>query len=335
MLARLLGSLLLALLAVDIFATVLLPSARGVLSRVWVAVLWRGALLLPGRVGHRAKQVAAPLSIVLTIFSWVVVIWLAYALLYLPDVDNLGYSSDVRFEGNGLIAALYLSGTVATTLGLGDVAAQSDGLRLLVVLESACGLAVFTAALGYLPALYTVVSDLRAAAEAVSDLQITDAQRAVELLDEQPVMTLEAVRRDVISARQHLLRFPVLHWFHPPHGQSVLALVEGATLLWLAARLGFSAEAHPAVQRHAVALELALRRLVDDAHSHVGGEVDEEGRREARGQVDAVRRAVCALDPERAADDEPPEDALEDLARAHAVMSRYAHVHGYPYERAI
>lgn len=332
---RLLGCLLLGLLAVDIFQTVLLPSARGVLSKVWVAVLWRGALLVPGRVGHRAKQAAGPLSIVLTIASWVVVIWIAYALLYLPDVDNLGYSKDVRFEGNGLVAALYLSGTVGTTLGLGDVTAQSDGLRLLVVLESACGLAVFTAALGYLPALYTVVSSLRTAAEAVSDLQLTEPRDAVDMLDELPVMTLEAVRRDVIAARQHLLRFPVLHWFHPPPGQSVLALVEGATLLWLAARMGYSAQAHPAVQRHAVALELALRRLVNDAHSHVGGEVDEDGRREAREQVEAARQAVRDLDPERVADDEPSPQALDDLARSHAVMRRYAQVHSYPYDPAV
>jgi hypothetical protein len=142
------------------------------------------------------------------------------------------------------------------------------------------------------------------------------------------------VRRDVISARQHLLRFPVLHWFHPPTGQSVLALVEGATLLWLAARLGFSAQRHGAVQQQAQALELALRRLVDDAQQHVGGVADEGARTAARQLVEQAREAVRALDPERAARGEPPQEAVDDLARAHAVMRRYAQVHGYPCPQA-
>jgi hypothetical protein len=326
-LARLLGCLLLALVALDVFRTVLLPSARGLVDRSWVRLLWRTATVLPGKW---ARQAAGPLSIALTIATWVCLLWLAFALVYLPSVDSLGYSSDVQFQGSDLVAALYLSGTVLTTLGLGDVAAQTDGLRMVVVLQSGAGLALFTAAIGYLPAIYTVVSDLRTSAEAVSDLQVDSPRRAVELLDENPVLTLESVRRDVIASRQHLLRFPVLHWFHPPTGQSVLALVEGATLLWLAARLGFSAERHAAVQRHAQALEVALRRLVEDAQRQVGGAADAEGRARASELVEEVRAAVRGLDPERAADTEPPQDALDDLARAHAVMRRYARVHGYP-----
>lgn len=330
MLVRLLGCALLAFVAVDVFTTVLLPSARGALSRVLVLGLWRTAAVLPGAVGRVARQAAGPLSIVATIAGWVVLLWVGFALLYLPDVRELGYSSDVQFQGSDLVAALYLSGTVLTTLGLGDVAAQTDGLRLLVVLESACGLAVFTAALGYLPQIYSIVTELRVCVEAVADLQVTSADRAVDMLDENAVMTLEAVRRDVIAARQHLLRFPVLHWFHPPSGQSVMVLVEGATLLWLAARLGFDAERHPAVQQHAASLELALRRLVEDAQRHVGGEADGEGRELARQQVERVREAVRRLEPDRAAGEEPPQEALDDLARVHAVLVSYADAHGYP-----
>lgn len=327
MLARLLGCLLIGLVAFDVFRTVLLPSARGIADRSWVRLLWRIATLLPGQW---ARQAAGPLSIVLTIATWLALLWLAFGLVYLPAVDSLGYSSDVQFQGSDLIAALYLSGTVLTTLGFGDVAAQTDGLRMVVVLQSAAGLALFTAAIGYLPAIYTIISDLRSCAEAVADLQVTTPERAVELLGENPVLTLESVRRDVISARQHLLRFPVLHWFHPPSGQSVLALVEGATLLWVAARLGFSAQSHGAVQRHAQALELALRRLVEDAQRHVGGQADQDSRARARELVAQARAAVVRVEAEGAAVDEPPDEAIEDLARAHAVMRCYARAHGYP-----
>jgi hypothetical protein len=324
-LARSLGCLLIGLVALDVFRTVLLPSARGLFDRGWVTLLWRVARVLPGQW---ARQAAGPLSIVLTIATWVTLLWLAFALVYLPSVGSLGYSSDVTFQGSDLVAALYLSGTVLTTLGLGDVAAQTDGLRMVVVLQSGAGLALFTAAIGYLPAMYTVISDLRSSAEAVSDLQVTTPERAVELLGENPVVTLESVRRDVIIARQHLLRFPVLHWFHPPSGQSVLALVEGATLLWVAARLGFSAQAHGAVHRHALSLELALSRLIEDAQRHVGGAADDVGRQRAHELVQEARAAVRGVEA-HSADEEPSQDAIDDLARAHAVMRRYAEVHGY------
>lgn len=326
---RLAAVLLLGLVAVDTFRTVLQPSAQGPLARVWSRGLWRLATLVPGRLGQGARRTAGPLSVVAGIATWVLMLWLAFALLYLPGVDSLGYSSDVVFEGSDLVAALYLSGTVLTTLGLGDVAAQTDGLRLLVVLEAAGGLALFTAALGYLPALYTVISDLRASAESISDLQATTPERAVDLLQEDAVLTLESVRRDVISARQHLLRFPALHHFHPPAGQSVLGVVEGATMLWVVARFGFSGDAHPSVRRQAASLELALRRLVDDTAQHVGHEVGDDGRRAAGEQVARVRAAVHALDDWTADTSEPDAEALDDLARTNDVLRRYAAMHGY------
>jgi len=292
-------------------------------------LLWGLADVLPGRVGVRARETAGPFSIVTTIVTWLLLVWVGYALLYLPGVDTLGFSSDVAFEGNDAVVALYLSGTVMTTLGLGDVAAQTDGMRLLVVLQAAGGLAVFTAALGYLPAIYIVISDLRTSAEAVSDLRATTPDSAVGLLQEDAVLTLEAVRRDVTSARQHLLRFPVLHYFHPPVGQSVLGLVEGATMLWVVARFGFAEQAHPGVRRQGEALELALRRLVDDAARHVGEDLHDDARADAEDQVRQVRRAVHALPDWQADDADPDPGALADLARTNAVLRRYAAMHGY------
>lgn len=331
LLSQLAGVALIVLVALDSFQTVLLPSARGWLNEAWVRLLWSGARILPTGIGRRARSSVGPLSIVATVASWVALLWVGYALIYLPDVDSLGYSSDVRFEGSNWVAALYLSGTALTTLGLGDVAAQTDGLRLLVVLESAGGLGIFTAALGYLPAIYTVVSELRTSAEAVSDLRATTPERAAALLQDDPGAVIEAVRRDVISVRQHLLRFPVLHSFHPPAEQSVLGVVEGATMLWAVARFGTAGERHPGVQRAAEALELGLRRLVDDCERHAGRIDVEDGRAAAQEQVEQVRRAVGQHDSDRVGRQEPDERALDDLARTNAVLRGYAAKHGYDF----
>lgn len=331
MLYRLLGTVLLLFVATDVFCTVLLPSARGVLTGVWSQALWRAASVPPGRLGLRARQAAGPLSLISTIATWVLLLWVGFALLYLPVLSTLAYSSDVRFEGSDLATALYFSGTALTTLGLGDIAAQDDGVRLTVVLQAASGLALFTASLGYLPALYTVITELRTSAEAISDLRATTPERAARLLSEDAGMTLESVRRDVIAARQHLLRFPVLHYFRPPLGQSVLGVVEGATMLWVVARFGLSGEHHAGVARQAAALELALSRLVDDGARHVGDAGHGDGLGAAREQVEAVRAAVRDLDDWQHADGDLDDDALHDLARTNAVMTRYAAKHGYDF----
>lgn len=331
MLARLLGALLLLFVAADVFLTVLLPSARGVLTGVWSRTLWRAASALPGRVGHRARQAAGPLSLVSTIATWVLLIWVGYALLYLPVLSTLSYSSEVRFEGSEPVTALYFSGVVLTTLGLGDITGQDDVTRLTMIFEAASGLALFTASLGYLPALYTVITDLRTSAEAISDLRATTPQRAARLLSEDAGMTLESMRRDVTAARQHLLRFPVLHYFHPPVGQSVLGVVEGATMAWVVVTFGMSDEHHPGVRRQAASLELALCRLVDDMARHVGGSADGNGREDARRQVEQVRAAVRELRDWEPADAEPEDESLDDLARTNAVLQRYADMHGYEF----
>ncbi len=327
MLVRPLGIALIVLVAVDSFQTVLLPSARGLITPLWVRLLWSAAR----RLGVRAKRIVGPLAVLASIVTWVLLVWLGYALIYLPDVGSLGYSPDVRFEGSDLVTALYFSGTALTTVGFGDVSAQTDLLRAVVVLESAAGLGMFTAALGYLPAIYTVVSELRTSAEAVSDLRATTPERAAALLQDDPDRLLDSVRRDVISARQHLLRFPVLHSFHPPAEQSVLGIVEGATMLWVVARFGTSAEHHPGIQRAAEALELGLRRLVDDCERHAGRVDVEGGRAAAQEQIEQVRSVVAEQDGHRVQRQEADEQALDDLARTNAVLRGYAAKHGYDF----
>lgn len=327
MLVRSLGVALIVLVAVDSFQTVLLPSARGRISALWVRLLWGAAR----RLGTRAKRIVGPLSVLGSIVTWVLLVWLGYALIYLPDVGSLGYSPDVRFEGSDLVAALYFSGTALTTVGFGDVSAQTDLLRVVVVLEAAAGLGMFTAALGYLPAIYTVVSDLRSSAEAVADLRATSPERAAALLQDDPDRLLDSVRRDVISARQHLLRFPVLHSFHPPAEQSVLGVVEGATMLWVVARFGTSSEQHPGIQRAAEALELGLRRLVDDCERHAGRVDVEGGRAAAQEQIEHVRSVVAEQDGHRVQRQELDAQALDDLARTNAVLRGYAAKHGYDF----
>ncbi|MCU1672727.1 MAG: channel, pore region [Frankiales bacterium] len=315
---------------VDVFRTVLLPSSSGVVNRLLSRGLWAAARRAPGRVRTGAMRTSGPLSVVLTTVVWLVVLVVGFALLYLPEAGGLAYSSDARFTDRGLGSALYLSGASLLTLGFGDVVGQSAVVRLLTVVEAGSGLGVLTATLGYLPAMYTLVSELRTANQAVADLGADTPEGAAELLAMDGAAVLEAVRRDVIAARQHLQRFPVLHYFHPQHDESVVALMRGATSLWVAGH--FADDEGQPLHRHQKALEMALRRLADELPPH--GSRPRAGAEGPDAQELFAQARAASQHPEAAGAGEVSEESCALLTRLHEVLDGYASRHEYPAAKA-
>ncbi len=157
----LLGVALLALVAWDVFLTVLHPGARGPLRYrtnrlVWVSVR-RAANAAPGLLAF-----AGPLAMLSNFLLWVLGLSLGYALVYLPFVDDFSYAPGVPFGDVSFAEALYMSGVALTTVGFGDVVAGSDPLRLVTVAESASGLALITAAVAYLLSVNPLITIGRA-----------------------------------------------------------------------------------------------------------------------------------------------------------------------------
>ena len=320
------GLVLVTAVGCDVFRTALLPSSTGGALHALSRGLWHLGRRMPARLRPAALRCAGPLALVLTVVVWLLVLVVGFACFYLPGIDELAFSGDVDFPRRGPSEALYLSGAALLTLGFGDIVGQSTLVRLLTVAEAAAGLGVLTATLGYLPAIYTLVSELRSANQAVADLGADEADGAAELLGVDASLVLDTVRRDVIVARQHLQRFPVLHYFHPKYDESVIALLRGATSLWVAGH--FADDEGRPLHRHEKALEQALRRLSDDLVTH-GGEPREQLTREQAEALFEQARAASAH-PEAAADAEVTPDAVALLQRLHGVVDAYAARHDYP-----
>ena len=323
LLLRAAGTLLVVAVGVDVFRTVLLPSSRGTVDRALSELLWRLARATPARVRPHARRASGPLSLVLTSATWYAGLLVGFALLYLPGVDALSYSPDTSFGRVGLLEALYLSGTSLTTVGFGDVVGATGAVRLLTVVEAASGLGVLTATLGYLPTIYTLVSELRSSNQAVADLEAEDPEVAAALLSADGVGTLDTVRRDVLAARQHLQRFPVLHTFHPDYDESVVALVRGAAGLWTAGH--FAEDGDRPLDVHLRALGTALLRLVDELARHTARHGTGS---DACAAFEVARTASRHPDTARVA--QVPQDAVALLHRLHEVLDAYARSHDYP-----
>ncbi len=140
------GALLVVATFVDAALTVLHPTRRGPLSwaaeRAAFAVIRRMSVTL---ARPKMLTAAGPAAILAAVATWVLLGWLGFALMYLPFLDDLYYTSSVTYGVRDLADALYFSGTALTTVGFGDIVADRTSLRLVSILEAAFGFGVFTA----------------------------------------------------------------------------------------------------------------------------------------------------------------------------------------------
>ena len=328
-----LGGVLVLLVAWDIVLTVLHPSARGPLSYLANRVSWAVVRDLLTRLRWRQRLTAAgPLAMLLNVLAWVGGLWLGFALIYLPFVGSLAYDAP-GIGAKGPLEALYLSAVALTTVGFGDVVAHTDALRLVTVLESASGLAAFTAAITYVISVYPLVSSIRGTALRLSDLEAERPHGATRLLLESGKDELAQLHRALIETHENIRRFPVLYYFHAPTlAESVDTILRSSAVLYLVFRWGIKQGEVAAADAHASALRQALFRLIDDFESDYIGrrlrdlELPEPLDEAAAYERLAVARAgVAEIEAGAAAREEAVSDEVQAfLARVETFLFRLA-----------
>ena len=321
---------ILGLAAFDIVRTVLLPSSRGPLSALVYRMAFRLPALAPAKVRRRTRQFAGPAAIAGSIVMWLVLVWLGFGLVYWSQAEDLSASPGTSFGEIGPGDALYLSGTTLTTLGFGDLGGGTTTIRLVTVLQAASGLGLFTATISYLPAIYTLVSQLRGAALSAADLRTGDPDGAAEVAAAGDVSIVEAVRRDVVAVREHLVRFPVLYYFHPPVEESPLVLVRNAAGLCATLRWGVDHDRVPHARHLGAVMQESLRRLLDELESHLPDPpTPPADAPSVPGRLLGLRAALEAIDPELSARAAVPAEADAFFARVDAVLDGVARMHDY------
>lgn len=329
------GAVAVVAVASDLSLTVLHPSLRGPLSDraerlAWAAV--RGLTRLGGR--DRALSFGGPAAMAADLLTWLVGLWLGFALVYAPHVHAFARSGSGPAGRGGFVDALYLSGESLTTVGFGDIVAHGQLLRLVTTLEAASGLALITAAIAYLTAVYPRVSLVRAAASWASDLEADTEAGAARLVLEGGRSEVARLQRDLIEIHQDLLRFPVLYYFHPrAPGESIAALLRAAALVCALLRWGIDREGAPYAGLYGPALERTLARLIDDYARELRG-AELSGRtqaldpEEAQRRLERLRTAVRLVAPESVSDQPAaPAELARFLAHVDGFLSELGRVH--------
>ena len=162
------GGVALALL--DVFYTVLFPaSGHGPLREPLAKALRRLFRLTRHLSTQRRRRLlayAGPVQITVTMLVWFTLLLVAWAAVYRPALG----SSIVAASGPtqaGWGTAVYFSGFALTTLGTGDVVANTASYRLLTIIEAATGFATITLVISYFISVYSALTSRNAFAMAL------------------------------------------------------------------------------------------------------------------------------------------------------------------------
>jgi hypothetical protein len=220
------GFVLLTLIIFDIYATVLHSSARyGPVGESLNRSVWRvtraAAFKLSRANRHRLLNMVGPVLLPLLIAVYIILLVLAFALIYFPHVPG-GFTYSVEHTDPGWVDAVYFSGVTLTTVGYGDMVPRIVPLRFLALFEAASGLIVISLAITYILTVYSALERKRAVAVSLyhqagegADVAGFIAHHFVEgrfygLRD-----ALRTVTRDLQGLHESHIDHPVIHYFHP------------------------------------------------------------------------------------------------------------------------
>jgi hypothetical protein len=221
-----LGLSVLALVVYDVYATILHARARsGPIGETLNRSLWRVArgiafkLSRPRR--HRLLNIIGPLLQPLLIILFIMLLALGFALIYYPRMPA-AFTVQAEAASSPFMAALYFSGTTLTTVGYGDIAPHTTGVRLTALFEAASGFALISLAITYLITVYSALERKRAVAISFYH-QAEEGANVAAFITHHFVAgrfyglegTFRMATRDLQELLESHVEHPVIHYFHP------------------------------------------------------------------------------------------------------------------------
>ncbi|WP_110853248.1 potassium channel family protein [Georgenia satyanarayanai] len=207
----------------DLFHTLWNPSGQGPICRLFMRLVWRTSK----HVHARAGRLSGPVTLVIVILTWVVLVVVGCALIYWPHVpEAFSYSPGLMPEERGnLLDALYLSAVALVTLGLGDIVPTAGWLQLLVPLEALLGFALLTAAVSWVLQVYPALTRRRSLALRLDALRRAGTAEALPHLDRSAASGLLGELADGVGkVYVDLVQYSETYFFRDSGARTTLAV---------------------------------------------------------------------------------------------------------------
>jgi hypothetical protein len=221
-----LGLSILALVVYDVYATILHARARsGPIGETLNRAMWRTGRAIAFRLSrahrHRLLNVIGPLLLPLLIILFIALLVVGFAFIYYPRMPA-NFSMQTDAARSPFVAALYFSGITLTTVGYGDIAPHTGGMRLTALLESASGFTLISLTIAYLIAVYRALERKRAVALSFYH-QAEEGANVAAFITHHFVSgrfyglttTMRLATRDIQELLESHVEHPVIHYFHP------------------------------------------------------------------------------------------------------------------------
>ena len=221
-----LGLGILLLVVYDVYASILHARARsGPIGETLNRAVWSITRAISFRLSrsrrHRLLNNIGPLLLPLLIILFIVLFVLGFALIYYPRMPA-HFTVQAEASSPAWIESLYFSGVTFTTVGYGDIAPHTTGMRLTALLESASGFALISLAITYLITVYRALERKRAVALSFYH-QAEEGANVAAFITHHFVSgrfygleaTMRLATRDLQELLESHVEHPVIHYFHP------------------------------------------------------------------------------------------------------------------------
>lgn len=196
----------------EVFLTLVHPHARGRITRLFVAGVWRTT----GRLGRRARAASGPIAAAGVVLVWAALQTLGWAFIYLPHIPDGFFYVEGIDPGDywDFLEALYFSMVSLSTVGFGEVVPVDPLIRILSPLEAITGFVLLSGAAAWLLQLFPALGRRRSTALWLSllgrsgypeRLATTDAASAASLL--------QGVAQQIATIRVDLSQSPESYYF--------------------------------------------------------------------------------------------------------------------------
>ena len=236
-----LGIAVLLLVVTDLVLTTFAPSGSGLFSdrlRRWI---WSAFLKLSGRKGSsEILNYAGPVTVVIWLTGWMLLIWAGNALIYISDPDSIVSAANMR--STTWMEKVYFTGYTLSTLGSGEFIPYSTGWQFYSAFISFSGFIFITVALTYLYSVVTNDINRRKVSLKIYHTGSTPQEILLRFWNGRDFSRLTndltTISEQILQVAQNHMAYPVLHNFHSTKREVSLAiniacLDEALTLLLL------------------------------------------------------------------------------------------------------
>ncbi|MGY5847127.1 hypothetical protein ACW6QP_06875 [Salegentibacter sp. HM20] len=211
------GLLVLLVVLVDIFKTILYVHGGGRLS-TWISrSVWKFYFLL-GRKNARNPilNLAGGSILMLLVFSWSMLIWLGYSLIYISEPGSV--VDTATGQQTDIIGKIYYVGYTLTSLGNGDLKSGSDTWRLVSNIMGMNSMVFISLGISYLLPVLQAVIDKRSLAAHIQKMGRTPQEIIENGYNGENFAPLydrfSNLETSIIKHGERHLAYPILHFFH-------------------------------------------------------------------------------------------------------------------------